>query len=154
MLMTSLAAIEEAPRPRPISGGTQFDLNSDETHRILVVDDDETVLELMTETLGRHRYQVDVARSCGDALPLILFRDYCGIILDLILPDANGLSLFRQISNRRPRLRPRVIFVTGAMDSGEAQRFIKLIDNRILLKPFRLHDLVSAVHQVDSRPLG
>ncbi len=130
--------------------GIGSDLVADQRHRVLAVDDDETILSLMVETLSSQNYEVDVARSCEDALPLILFRDYCGIILDIVLPDANGMSLFRQIARRRPALRPRVIFITGAMDHGEARRFVKLIDNRVLLKPFRLDDLISAVRQVDN----
>jgi len=78
-----------------------------------------------------------------------MFRDYCGIILDLVLPDANGLSLYRQIARRKPALRPRVIFVTGAMDKREARRFVKLLDNPVLLKPFRLNDLVEAVRVLE-----
>ena len=130
--------------------GIGSDLVADQRHRVLAVDDDETILSLMVETLSSQNYEVDVATNCEDALPLILFRDYCGIILDIVLPDANGMSLFRQIARRRPALRPRVIFVTGAMDHGEARRFVKLIDNRVLLKPFRLDDLISAVRQVDN----
>jgi DNA-binding response OmpR family regulator len=121
----------------------------DEEHRILAVDDDEVILELMAETLRGQRYHVDVATSCQDALPLLMFRDYCGIILDLVLPDANGLSLYRQIARRKPLLRPRVIFVTGAMDKREARRFVKLLDNPVLLKPFRLDDLVEAVRVLE-----
>ena len=130
--------------------GDGHDLDSDHDHRVLAVDDDETILELMSTALTGQQFHVDVARTCEDALPMILFRDYCGIILDLILPDANGLSLFRQIARRRPALRQRVIFVTGAMDRQEANRFVKLINNRVLLKPFRLNDLVAAVRQLDS----
>ena len=148
--MTPLSVLETGSGIDPKAiGGLRRDLGSDERHRILAVDDDETILSLMVETLSSQHYQVDVARTCEEALPLILFRDYCGIILDIVLPDANGMSLFRQIARRRPALRPRVIFVTGAMDHDEARRFVKLIENRVLLKPFRLGDLISAVRQVD-----
>jgi DNA-binding response OmpR family regulator len=129
------------------------EFEADTEHRILAVDDDEVILELMAETLRGQRYHVDVAKSCQDALPLLMFRDYCGVILDLVLPDANGLSLYRQIARRKPIMKPRVIFVTGAMDKREARRFVKLLDNRVLLKPFRLNDLVEAVRDLESRGL-
>ncbi|HEV8121095.1 MAG TPA: response regulator [Candidatus Polarisedimenticolia bacterium] len=121
----------------------------DEEHRILAVDDDEIILQLMAEALRGQRYKVDVATSCQDALPLLMFRDYCGVILDLVLPDANGLTLYRQIARRKPVLRPRVIFVTGAMDKREARRFVKLLDNPVLLKPFHLEELVEAVRVLE-----
>ncbi len=153
--MTPLSAVEIGNGITPVTNdGLGRDLESDERHRILAVDDDETILSLMVDTLSSQHYQVDVARTCEDALPLILFRDYCGIILDIVLPDANGMSLYRQIARRRPALRPRVIFVTGAMDQSEARRFVKLIDNRVLLKPFRLGELITAVRHVESLKIG
>ncbi len=124
-----------------------------EPQRILVVDDDEAIAELLSETLAAERYRVDIAGSCEDALPLILFNDYDGILLDLVLPDTNGLSLYRQIARRRPSLGPRVIFVTGALEGGEAGRFIRLVANRVLLKPFDLADVVRAVREV-AEPRG
>jgi DNA-binding response OmpR family regulator len=142
-------ALVEPPADTADVSRFQSDSCPDEEHRILAVDDDEVILELMAETLRGQRYHVDVATSCQDALPLLMFRDYCGIILDLVLPDANGLSLYRQIARRKPSLRPRVIFVTGAMDKREARRFVKLLDNPVLLKPFRLNDLVEAVRVLE-----
>jgi len=142
-------ALVEPPAAGSDASRFHSDSCADEEHRILAVDDDEVILELMAETLRGQRYQVDVATSCQDALPLLMFRDYCGIILDLVLPDANGLSLYRQIARRKPSLRPRVIFVTGAMDKREARRFVKLLDNPVLLKPFRLNDLVEAVRVLE-----
>jgi DNA-binding response OmpR family regulator len=119
-----------------------------EGQRLLAVDDDEVFLDLMAGTLRAERFNVDVAKTCEDALPQILFHDYSGILLDLILPDANGLSLFRKILRRRPSLASRVIFITGALDYGEAMRFSRLVDNHLLLKPFRLADLVATVRRV------
>ncbi|HZN01947.1 MAG TPA: response regulator [Candidatus Polarisedimenticolia bacterium] len=148
-----MKTLELAVPPEPPAASDLDRVHSDscpdEEHRILAVDDDEVILELMAETLRGQRYQVDVATSCQDALPLLMFRDYCGVILDLVLPDANGLSLYRQIARRKPMMRPRVIFVTGAMDKREARRFVKLLDNPVLLKPFRLDDLVEAVRVLE-----
>jgi DNA-binding response OmpR family regulator len=151
--MKPLELVEATPADLIGCGPAHTDMNADETHRILAVDDDEIILELMAETLRGQKYHVDVATSCQDALPLLMFRDYCGVILDLILPDANGLSLYRQIARRKPLMKPRVIFVTGAMDKREARRFVKLLDNKVLLKPFRLNDLVEAVRHLEAKGL-
>jgi DNA-binding response OmpR family regulator len=150
MTMFPAAAQDEATQRILASCGAGHDLTPVHYHRILAVDDDEALLELMSSALVDHDYEVDVARRCKDAMSMIMFRDYCGVLLDLILPDANGLSLFRQIARRRPALRPRVIFVTGAMDRREADRFVSLIHNKVLLKPFRLEDLVAAVRQMEA----
>jgi DNA-binding response OmpR family regulator len=151
--MKALELVEATPADLIDCGVAHADLGADETHRILAVDDDEIILELMAETLRGQKYHVDVATSCQDALPLLMFRDYCGVILDLVLPDANGLSLYRQIARRKPLMKPRVIFVTGAMDKREARRFVKLLDNKVLLKPFRLNELVEAIRQLEAKGL-
>jgi len=151
--MKPLELVEATPADLIDCGATHTHSDADETHRILAVDDDEVILELMAETLRGQKYHVDVATSCQDALPLLMFRDYCGVILDLVLPDANGLSLYRQIARRKPLMRQRVIFVTGAMDKREARRFVKLLDNKVLLKPFRLNDLVEAIRHLESKGL-
>jgi len=118
--------------------------------RILAVDDDEVVLDLLTQTLTEQRYHVDVAMTSEDALPQILFHDYTGILIDLVLPDSNGLALYRQIARRRPALASRVIFVTGALDTAEAVRFVKLVNAPVLRKPFDPGDLISAVRRIAS----
>lgn len=124
-----------------------------EHQRILAVDDDETILDLLSQALAGERYQVDVARTCEDALPQILFHDYSGLLIDLVLPDANGLSLYRQIARRRPALRGRVIFVTGALSGREAARLVRLAKNPVLMKPFDLGELVGMVHRVAAQGL-
>jgi DNA-binding response OmpR family regulator len=153
MLMKPLELVIPEPIIPHDCGVPHANAENDETHRILAVDDDEIILELMAETLRSQKYHVDVATNCQDAMPLLMFRDYCGVILDLVLPDANGLSLYRQIARRKPLMKPRVIFVTGAMDKREARRFVKLLDNRVLLKPFRLNDLVEAVRSLEVKGL-
>ncbi len=120
--------------------------------RILAVDDDEVILDLLSQTLTSQRYLVDVARTCEDALPKILFNDYSGILIDLVLPDSNGLGLFRQIARRRPALRSRVAFVTGALDTGEAVRFVRLVHAPLLRKPFDLGDLINTVRRLTLDP--
>lgn len=123
-------------------------MNPDPQRRILAVDDDDVILDLLSQTLTSQHYLVDVARTCEDALPKILFNDYSGILLDLVLPDSNGLGLYRQIARRRPALRSRVAFVTGALDTGEAVRFVRLVHAPLLRKPFDLGDLINTVRQL------
>lgn len=118
------------------------------TRRILVVDDDAAMLDVMSRTLSLNSYEVDTARTVEEALPLALTGRHHGILLDLILPDANGLFLYRKLAREDPSLSSRVIFVTGMLDRTEVRRFRKLVHNRLLLKPFDLYDLLKAVKDV------
>jgi DNA-binding response OmpR family regulator len=147
--MTSRAGFHRGP-DRPLALLDKPGPSGVANRRVLAVDDDETILDLLAQTLETQRYDVDVARTCEDALPQVLFRDYSVILIDLILPDTNGLSLYRQITRRRPSLRSRVIFVTGALDTGEAVRFVRLVNAPILRKPFDLGDLIATVRRLDS----
>ena len=124
---------------------------SSEGRRILAVEDDDLMLEYLSSALDAERFTVDSAPTCEEAMRRVLFHDYSVILMDLILPDGNGLQLFRQIARRRPAIRSRIIFVTGALSRREARRFSKLVDNPLILKPFRLEDLITAVRRIESR---
>ena len=119
--------------------------------RILAVEDDDLMLEYLSSALDAERFTVDSAPTCEEAMRRVLFHDYSVILMDLILPDGNGLQLFRQIARRRPAIQSRIIFVTGALSRREARRFSKLVDNPLILKPFRLEDLITAVRRIESR---
>jgi two-component system OmpR family response regulator len=146
--MTSKCALDQAGISDVEREDQGLRCASPRDRRILAVEDDDLMLELLSGVLGAERYTVDAAQTCEEALRYALFRDYATILLDLILPDGNGLHLFRQISRRRPAFRERVIFVTGALSRREAHRLSKLVDNPLILKPFRLEDLVSIVQRV------
>jgi DNA-binding response OmpR family regulator len=148
--MKTAAAALEWPPPVEAPGRPRLRVVGPGDRRILVVDDDQPILDLMTQVLGLNAYEVETARTVEEALPLALSGRHHGILLDLILPDANGLLLYRKINREDPALGSRVIFVTGMLDRGEVQRFRRLVGNRLLLKPFDLNDLLEAVRRVAS----
>jgi two-component system OmpR family response regulator len=120
--------------------------------RILVVDDDESVQELVTQTLESAGFRTGIAGSMQDAQERALDEDYSGMVLDLILPDSNGLTLYRRLQRLRPQLAPRTVFITGMLDDEEIGRFVKRVGNPLLVKPFDLDALVQAVRRAVSTP--
>ncbi|HEU4401951.1 MAG TPA: response regulator [Candidatus Polarisedimenticolia bacterium] len=151
--MKPVALIDDDIRPGEAGEPEALRGFSREHRRILVVDDEEVILDLVSDALQARRYQVDLARSCKEALPQILFRDYSGIVLDIALPDSNGLFLYRQIVRRRPALGARVVFVTGALEKAAAKLFARLAHRRVLLKPFDLDELIEAIGDVTGPPV-
>ncbi len=149
--MTSIHAIERDGLETDETEDRRERSTPPEGRRILAVEDDDLMLEYLSSALGAERYAVDTAPTCEEALRQVLFRDYATILMDLILPDGNGLQLFRQISRRRPSFRPRIIFVTGALSRREARRLTRLVDNPLILKPFRLDELIAAVQRIARR---
>jgi DNA-binding response OmpR family regulator len=149
-MKTATAAIE-LPVPEESPAPPRLRVVGPGDRRILVVDDDQPILDLMTQVLGLNSFRVETARTVEEALPLALSGRHHGILIDVILPDANGLVLYRKINREDPSLGSRVIFVTGMLDRGEVERFRRLVGNRLLLKPFDLNDLLEAVRGVARR---
>ncbi len=150
-MMTSSCAINQAGLVDTEADDRRKRCALPEGRRILAVEDDDLMLEYLSSALHSEHYAVDPAQTCEEALRYALFRDYTIILMDLILPDGNGLQLFRQIARRRPALRSRVIFVTGALNQKEARRLSNLIGNPFIMKPFRLDELVAAVQKVSGQ---
>jgi DNA-binding response OmpR family regulator len=115
--------------------------------RILVVDDDAPMLEVIGRLLTLNAFEVDAARTVEEAGPMALSGGYSGLVLDLILPDGNGLHLFRRIARERPALSRRIVFVSGRLDRRAVARFQRLVGNRLILKPFDLNELLRAVRE-------
>ncbi|MEX0762833.1 MAG: ATP-binding protein [Dehalococcoidia bacterium] len=128
------ADVEESPAPEAV--------NSSYTMlRILAVDDEPAVTELLGRALGGLGHDVDTARDGAEALRLIHLTDYDAILLDIKMPGLGGPEVFRCIDGLRPDLKGRVLFITGDTVSPDTRLFAESADVKVLHKPFSLEEL-------------
>ena len=110
---------------------------------ILLVDDDEDVLRLAERFLSGEGHAVQTAVNVPAALERLAIAEYDLVVTDLLLPGASGLDLLVEVRSRAPAT--RLILMTGHGDlSAAADAVVHGID-RLLLKPFSLKDLRTAV---------
>ena len=113
--------------------------------RVLVVDDETEISELMRELLEAAGYEVATAESGAVALALLETARFDAIVSDLRMPDMDGATLWREIDQRYPRLSQRMLFVTGDTLSPGAREFLRKARCAGLDKPFSKGDLLAAV---------
>jgi DNA-binding NtrC family response regulator len=112
--------------------------------RILVVDDDAVVRRLLGDTLGRAGYTVAAASSAAEALRMATAEEPGLAIVDLVLPDGDGIELLGQLKAAWPSLPAIVITayveprsVVEAMRRGAVDYLGKPIDPEVLLSTCR-----------------
>jgi len=116
--------------------------------RILVVDDDAAVRELMAAVVMRVGHSVDVAANGHDALAF-LDRAACDLIVcDLKMPVLDGAGLYEQIRNRWPGPLGRLLFVSGSAAMSEYADFLRTAQPYILPRPFAIAHLGEAVQRM------
>jgi DNA-binding response OmpR family regulator len=107
--------------------------------RILVVEDDETVGAGLTAVLAADGHEVGWARTAADARRRLPGADL--ILLDLGLPDADGLDLCGEIRDRFPEM--VVVVVTARTDEADAVRALDGGADDFVVKPFRPEELLA-----------
>jgi CheY-like chemotaxis protein len=94
-----------------------MDLTARETTRsalaVLVVDDDLATRVLLKKVLTRSGFAVDLAAGGSEALQLALTGEYAAILLDLVMPQPDGLAVLRQITSAAPTLLRKIIIIAG-----------------------------------------
>jgi two-component system capsular synthesis sensor histidine kinase RcsC len=105
--------------------------------RILVVDDDDNLRELLAAVLSQEGRVVDTARNGIDAVALLNQNHYDLILSDLSMPGLDGPSLYEFLRTITPAI-PRVIFMTGNVGGGEYAAFLRGTTEPMLEKPFSL----------------
>lgn len=115
--------------------------------RILVVDDEPALRELMCETLEAEGYRVLAAHNGERALELLRHCHVAAIVLDLMMPTLDGwgfIDRWRRLSADEVG----IVCVSASIDGSAAQRLGTLGVRSYLAKPFELDELVGCVAQV------
>ncbi len=114
--------------------------------RVLVVDDQTPVRELVAAVLASDGHSVETARDGADALRLLdSAKPYDLIVSDLKMPGLDGPSLYLELTRRWPDTRPHLLFISGFVDSPEYSGFLQGTQVPVLLKPFAVDDLSRVV---------
>ena len=116
--------------------------------RILVVDDEETITDMIGQMLQRWGYAVNVASSGDVAWQLIERGQYDLILSDLRMPGMSGQSLLDRLQEMRPEQVGRIVFMTGDTASPDAARFLAECGRPALKKPFELERLRAFIEEM------
>ena len=120
---------------------------SERAGRVLIVEDDVNLGDLIGIFLSRHRFQVEVARTSEEALFLCARKgeQFDVAVLDLWTYPIPGEEVFRQLRKYQPGL-PGVL-VTGDLKERTEAEFQRLGFARVLEKPFEFDELVTCVQE-------
>jgi DNA-binding NtrC family response regulator len=110
---------------------------------ILVVDDEEPFRRLLKNELARKGYAVSVAADGGDALRLMRENPFDAILLDVVMPGVDGLSLMKKL--KEDPSAPPIIVLTGKATVETAVEAMKNGAYDYLTKPYKLDELVIVV---------
>ena len=111
--------------------------------RVLAVDDDPHVLEMVSEFLTLQGYEVVTAQNAGDAFMLLEAAPPDVVLLDVVMPGVDGMTALRRIRQVHPEL--PVIMLTGSIDIELARNTLKRSAFDYVAKPFDMDHLVRVV---------
>ena len=126
--------VAPAPPARPAAGATR--------PRVLVVDDEASIRDLLSKTLALAEYDVDVAPDGRSALERMRMYPYDLLIADLKMPGMDGLTVIREAKRYKADL--PVIIITGFSTESSAIEAVNLGVAGYLTKPFRVPQVLAA----------
>ena len=104
--------------------------------KILVVDDEREIAEVLAEALGLDGHTVEIASNGAEALRQLERCRYDLVVSDTKMPVMDGMELYRELERRFPELGKRIIFVTGDVLDADKQRFLESSGAPFVSKPF------------------
>jgi excisionase family DNA binding protein len=132
----------ESQRPRPARAGAQRPTAPPAGRpRILVVDDEAAIRDLLSKTLALAEYDVDVAADGRSAVDRLRILPYDLLITDLKMPGVDGLTVIREA--RRLKADIPIIIITGFPTEASAIEAVNLGVTGYLTKPFRIPRVLS-----------
>lgn len=101
--------------------------------KILIVDDEPQVAEILARSLSREGHQATIATSGKEALSLVGPQDPDALFLDVSMPGLNGLDVLAEVKRRRPSL--PVVVITGHATPDEVEQVKRLGAVDVIEKP-------------------
>ncbi|MGK0240652.1 MAG: response regulator [Verrucomicrobiia bacterium] len=120
--------------------------------RILVVEDEKKIQSFIRKGLTEQGYVVDVSSDGNEGLILAETRPYDAIVLDIMLPGRDGLSILRLLRKKKNKV--PVIIITARSDVSERIEGLDLGADDYLVKPFYLEELIARLKSILRRSAG
>jgi two-component system NtrC family sensor kinase len=139
----ALAASELSPRAENL---VLEGMPAGKVPRILVVEDEPTVANLIADVLGDEGMRVDVLLDSREALRQAERESYDLAVCDLKMPGMDGQMFYLALVQRHNPLHEHILFVTGDMVALRTQEFLDRHRLPHVAKPFRMEELSGAVH--------
>ncbi|WP_091660941.1 response regulator transcription factor [Alteribacillus iranensis] len=114
--------------------------------KVLVVDDEESIVTLITYNLEQAGFQVDNASDGHEAIQLIKLNNYDLVVLDLMLPEMDGLEVCRQI--REEQLKTPILMLTAKDEEFDKVLGLELGADDYMTKPFSPRELTARVRAI------
>jgi DNA-binding response OmpR family regulator len=115
--------------------------------RILIVDDEPDIVDLLSEILTASGFEVAGALNASDALEQVKAQIFDAAIVDFNLPDMNGVMLHRQIRQMDEELAQRTLFTSGQMQTDQDLDYYMVYGGGFLSKPFEVEQVLSALEK-------
>ena len=133
-------------------GSQQATTDVAERTRVLVVDDESNITDLVATVLRYEGFEVQTATTGRDALKAVTAFRPALVVLDIMLPDLDGFEVQRQLADNGGKI--PVVFLTAKDGTEDKVRGLTMGADDYVTKPFSLEELVARVRAVLRRANG
>ena len=119
--------------------------------KLLVVDDNEYILELVKYFLREKNYQIEVAPDVATAIKLLQqHSDFSIVITDIVMPGEDGTKLAQHVKESHPKI--PVLAITGGVENAveDFKNYADMFADETLGKPFKPEELIGAIERLTS----
>ncbi|MFI5326273.1 MAG: response regulator [Candidatus Rokuibacteriota bacterium] len=113
--------------------------------RILVIDDERAVRDLISDALAIEGHDVMTAENGKEGLDLIGQYRFDLVFCDLRMPEMDGQAFYEEVQRNHPQVLKRIVFVTAQANSSDYGPFLRETGIPVIEKPFTLSQLRQAV---------
>ncbi|NCU05207.1 MAG: response regulator transcription factor [Chitinophagaceae bacterium] len=117
--------------------------------KVLIIEDEPELAQSIAEYLSEESYRCEFASSFTDALEKISIYEYDCILLDIMLPDGNGLTILEELARQRKQEGVIILSAKGSID--DKIRGLQIGADDYLTKPFHLAELAARIYSIIRR---
>lgn len=132
----------ETPKPSILPAAPA---NEGKGRKILIVDDEQSILELVTIALQMHGYEVDTLSDGNAALEKLERNRYDLTVLDFKMPGMGGQEVYKHLLRTNPDAARRILFMTGDVLGDKTEKYLQEHGTLCIAKPFSLDSFRSMI---------
>jgi DNA-binding NtrC family response regulator len=117
--------------------------------RLLIVDDESDLTELLSQILGSEGYEIMTAADGDEAIGILGKESFDAVLLDIMMPHRNGFEVLKYITERHPAT--KTVMLTGYTDLKSAVEAKQLGAAEFITKPYKLQTVLSTLQRVLGR---